>query len=90
MICGFIMMSEKGCWIRSMSNKMLYILNIEEVPAEINVHRKIFGNDPIEVDYDSISTYLFCNSRIVHFKNRPTIQLPATTLLPLMIKENVD
>jgi hypothetical protein len=29
-------------------------MKVEEIPDEINVHRKIFGKDAIEVDYDSI------------------------------------
>jgi len=42
-------------------------LNIEEIPEKINVHREIFGKDPIEVDYDSIGPCPFCNSRIDEF-----------------------
>jgi hypothetical protein len=49
------------------SNNMRWILKIEEIPDEINIHRKIFGKDPIEVDYDSIGPCPFCNSRIDEF-----------------------
>gem|GEM_PF-1585520 len=42
-------------------------MNIEKIPDEINVHRKIIGKDLIEVDYDSIGPCPFCNSRIDEF-----------------------
>ena len=42
-------------------------MDIEEIPEEINVHRRIFGKDPIEVDYDSLGQCAFCNSRIDEF-----------------------
>ena len=40
---------------------------IEEIPEEINVHRRIYGKDSIEVDNDSIGQCPFCNSRIDEF-----------------------
>ncbi|MFY9870769.1 MAG: hypothetical protein WAK17_13715 [Candidatus Nitrosopolaris sp.] len=46
---------------------MEQILDIDEIPDEINVHRKIFGKDPIGVNYDSIGPCPFCNSRIDEF-----------------------
>jgi hypothetical protein len=30
-------------------------LNIEEIPEEINVHRRIYGKDSIEVDYEKLN-----------------------------------
>jgi hypothetical protein len=42
-------------------------LSIEEIPEEINVHRKIFGKDASEVDYDGVGLCPFCNSRIDEF-----------------------
>ena len=41
-------------------------LSIEEIPEEINVHRKIFGKDPV-VNYDNIGLIPFCNCRIDEF-----------------------
>ena len=47
---------------------MWWLLSIEEqIPAEINDHRKIFGKDAADVDYDSIGPCLFCGSRIDEF-----------------------
>jgi hypothetical protein len=46
---------------------MEQILDIDEIPEEINVHRKILGKDPIGVNYDSIGLCPFCNSRIDEF-----------------------
>lgn len=47
---------------------MWWLLSIEEqIPAEINDHRKIFGKDAAEVDYDSIGSCPFCGSRIDEF-----------------------
>jgi hypothetical protein len=37
------------------------------IPEEVNVHRKNFGKDASEVDYDSIGPCPFCNSRIDEF-----------------------
>ena len=42
-------------------------MDIEEIPEEINVHHRIFGKDPIEVDDDSLGECPFCNSRIDEF-----------------------
>jgi hypothetical protein len=42
-------------------------LSIDEIPEEINDHRRIFGKDVFEVDYDSIGPCPFCNSRIDEF-----------------------
>ncbi len=38
------------------------VLSIEEIPEEISVHRKIFGKDPVEVDYDNIGLCPFCTN----------------------------
>jgi hypothetical protein len=45
----------------------IVILSTEGIPEEINVHRKIFGNDPVEVDYDNIGSCPFCKGRIDRF-----------------------
>jgi len=42
-------------------------LDIEQIPEELNVHHRIFGKDPIEVDYDCLGECPFCNSRIDEF-----------------------
>lgn len=39
----------------------------EQVPEEINDHRKIFGKNAADVDYDSIGSCPFCGSRIDEF-----------------------
>ena len=47
---------------------MWWKLSIEEqVPEEINDHRKIFGKDAPDVDYESIGPCPFCGSRIDEF-----------------------
>jgi len=43
-------------------------LSIEEqIPEEINDHRKIFGKDAADVDYDGFGPCPFCGSRIDEF-----------------------
>ncbi len=45
----------------------VFVLGIEGIPEEINVHHKIFGKDPVEVEYDNIGSCPFCNCRIDEF-----------------------
>lgn len=47
--------------------KMEQISDLSKIPEEINVHRKLFGKDATEVNYDSIGPCPFCNSRIDEF-----------------------
>ena len=47
---------------------MWWLLSIEEqIPEEINDHRKIFGKDAADVDYDGFGPCPFCGSRIDEF-----------------------
>ncbi len=47
---------------------MWWLLSIEEqIPEEINDHRKIFGKDAADVDYDGIGICPFCGSCIDEF-----------------------
>ena len=43
------------------------VLSIEGTPEEINVHLKIFGKDPVEVNHDNMGSCHFCNCRIDEF-----------------------
>jgi hypothetical protein len=42
-------------------------LSIEGIPEELNIHRKNFGKDASEVDYDGIGPCPICNSCIDEF-----------------------